>query len=335
MLGARDNDIGREVALKRLRAGVKTPGAIARFAEEVRTIGRLEHPNIVPIHDVGVDENGDYYFVMKFVEGETLESIIDKLAAGDREAHAHYGFERRVEIFRALLEAVAFAHSKGIIHRDIKPANVMVGAYGEVVLMDWGIAKRLREADAPIPALERAHSAPERRGALFETQVGQLVGTPAYMSPEQSRGEAIDERSDIYSLTILFYELLTLRHPLAEKRTLEEMIHAISHESTPMAGRVTSPHQPSPPMDLSWFLRKGYAKLPADRYSSVKEMIARLERRADGVIPIQCHITCIKRVSTAWVRVVDRHPFMITFALLVLIGLAAAGGVSALGHLRG
>ena len=149
VVGARDNDIGREVAVKRLHPEMRSPAVLARFAEEVRTIGSLEHPNIIPIHDVGVQENGDYYFVMKYVAGETLESIIEKLAAGDRDTHARFGVERRVQIFTSLLEAVAFAHSKGILHRDIKPANVMVGAYGEVVLMDWGIAKRLRDPEPP------------------------------------------------------------------------------------------------------------------------------------------------------------------------------------------
>src|SRR5580700_7932832 len=106
VLGARDNDIDRDVAVKRLRPNVSSPATIARFVEEVRTIGRLEHPNIVPIHDVGVDEKGEYYFVMKYVDGETLESIIEKLAAGDPLYHAHYTFERRVRIVRALLEAL-------------------------------------------------------------------------------------------------------------------------------------------------------------------------------------------------------------------------------------
>ena len=156
VLGARDNDIDRDVAVKRLRPDVTSAAMVARFVEEVRTIGRLEHPNIVPIHDVGVDERGEYYFVMKYVDGETLESVIEKLAAGDPAYHAQYGVERRVQIVVALLEALAFAHKKGIVHRDIKPANVMIGAYGEVVLMDWGIAKQLRGGpllpNAPTPA---------------------------------------------------------------------------------------------------------------------------------------------------------------------------------------
>jgi eukaryotic-like serine/threonine-protein kinase len=316
----------------------------------VRTIGSLEHPNIVPIHDVGIEDNGDYYFVMKYVAGETLESIIEKLAAGDRDAHARFGSERRVQIFIALLEAVGFAHSKGILHRDIKPANVMVGAYGEVVLMDWGIAKRLREpaqAPAGLSAGLSMDGAPPSgaalqdgallqegavvlqesaaaghtgkggsRGELYRTRSGELIGTPAYMSPEQSRGEPIDERSDVYSLCVLFYELLTLNHPLAEKTTLEEMLHAVRHEPVPIAGVVTHPQQPSVAMDLSWFLRKGLAKDPAQRYASVAEMLTRLERRAEGIIPIQCHITFMKRVSNGVGRFIDRHPIVTTGIML-------------------
>ena len=334
VLGARDNDIGRQVAVKRLHPGMRTPAVLARFAEEVRTIGSLEHPNIVPIHDVGIEENGDYYFVMKYVAGETLESIIDKLAAGDRDVHARFGVERRVQIFLALLEAVGFAHSKGILHRDIKPANVMLGAYGEVVLMDWGIAKRLRDAGpAPIePLPERTPAAGvadegTSRGALFQTRVGELIGTPAYMSPEQSRGEPIDERSDVYSLSVLFYELLTLRHPLAEKTSLAEMLHAITHEPMRMAGAVSHPHQPSVSMDLSWFLRKGLAKEPAERYASVAEMIARLERRAEGIIPVQCHITFMKRMANGLGRFIDRHAILATLIMLASAAALIAAGV--------
>jgi serine/threonine-protein kinase len=338
VVGARDNDIGRDVAVKRLRPDVASPGTLARFVEEVRTIGRLEHPNIIPIHDVGVDERGEYYFVMKYVDGETLESIIDKLAEGDPTYHARYGFERRVAIFTALLEAVAFAHARGIVHRDIKPANVMVGAYGEVVLMDWGIAKRVRGEAEIQPGPASGPLAPvdtPKRGALFATIAGQIIGTPAYMSPEQARGEPVDERSDLYSLCMLFHELLCLRHPLAEKRTLEEMLHGVVNEATPMAGLVSSPHQPPTPMDLSWFVRKGLAKHPANRYASAQEMIDVLARRAEGEIPIRCHVTFMRRMTLGATRFVDRHPLLASLAffavVLGLVGGAVVEVVHALG----
>lgn len=200
----RDNDIGRVVALKRLHPGVNDDSTLVRFIDEVRVVGELEHPNIVPIHDVGVDAKGDYFFVMKYVPGETLETVIEKLAAGDPEYHAKFPFERRVAIFEALLEAVRYTHVNGIVHRDIKPTNVMVGPYGEVMLMDFGIARRLRQ---PWTEQGPAGSGEAPSGkALFSTRVGSLLGTPGYMSPEQARGEPVGERSDIYSLCVLFHE---------------------------------------------------------------------------------------------------------------------------------
>jgi serine/threonine protein kinase len=118
-----------------------TPRASSRFADEVRAVGQLEHPNIVPVHDVGIDETGQHYLVMKYVQGETLESIIEHLAAGDPSYVARFPQEHRARIFLSILQALRYAHGRGIIHRDIKPANIMVGPHGEVTVMDWGLAK--------------------------------------------------------------------------------------------------------------------------------------------------------------------------------------------------
>src|SRR5690606_23290345 len=130
-------------AVKRL-LDEDNPHAVARFIDEVRTVGSLEHPNIVPIHDVGVDEDGSLFFVMKYVEGETLASIIEKLAKGDRECHSRYNCEARLDVFTGRLRARQYAHGQGLVHRDIKPENLMIGRYGEVVVMDWGIAHAIR-----------------------------------------------------------------------------------------------------------------------------------------------------------------------------------------------
>jgi len=250
VIGAEDNDIGRKVALKKLRPDMKSDATLARFVEEIRTVGKLEHPNIIPIHDVGMDEAGDYYFVMKYVDGETLEAVIEKLVAGDAEYHRRYTSERRVQLFMGVLEAVAFAHSQGVIHRDIKPANIMVGPFGEVVLMDWGIAKTMRDGadDSLLPKMEGEGVGRKR---LFETQIGTVIGTPAYMAPEQARGDKVDERTDVYALSVLFYELLTLDHYLAGHETLDAMIAGVLNVEPPMALMVKSPHQPSVSADLS------------------------------------------------------------------------------------
>jgi serine/threonine-protein kinase len=307
VVAALDQDIGREVAIKRLRPEVRGQADVARFVDEIRIVGSLEHPNIVPIHDVGVDEGGALYFVMRKVQGQTLESIIERLAAGDPLAHAHWTFERRVHLFRQLLDAVAFAHGRGFVHRDIKPANVMVGHFGEVFLMDWGIAKPVKAADHA-----RAHiDAPKKPERFTTTHVGAIVGTPAYMSPEQARGEAVDVRSDIYSLSVLLHELLCLKHYLSEQT---------QHERPASPTFTPSPHQPPTPADLSHFVAKGLEKDPAKRYQTVTEMMDRLDARDEGLIPIQCPITFTKRTSREVLRLLDRHPtlFMTVMAFTVL-----------------
>ena len=191
-----DHDIARRVAVKRPNADISNPTVFARFVDEIRTVGRLEHPKIVPIHDVGIDELGRYYSVMKYVAGETLESVIVRLRAGDASYHATYSFERRIQIFVGLLNALAYSHDQGIVHRDIKPANVMIGSFGEVVLMDWGVAKPMTSDGRAPTAVQIERGDPRAR--TYATHNGALIGTPAYMSPEQARGEndTLDARSD-------------------------------------------------------------------------------------------------------------------------------------------
>jgi serine/threonine-protein kinase len=329
VFAAVDQDIGREVAIKSLRHDMRAPAQVARFVDEIRTVGALEHPNIVPIHDVGVEDDGSLYFVMRCVQGETLEAIIERLAAGDPVAHAHWTMERRVHVFRQLLDAVAFAHDRGFVHRDIKPANVMVGRHGEVFLMDWGIAKPVGAIDSPAPTVRPAAPPlpdPATTERSTATHAGALVGTPAYMSPEQARGEPVDARSDVYSLCVLFHELLCLQHYLAGCTTVEAVIDGVQHAHAPAPSFVKSPHQAGAPMDLSWFVRKGLAKHASGRYQSVREMIDRLDAREEGLIPIQCHVTLTKRVTREWLRLLDRHPMVFTAVMSValLAGVAAA-----------
>jgi serine/threonine protein kinase len=335
VIKARDNDIDRDVAIKRLRSELRSSNAtLLRFAEEIRTVGRLEHPNIVPIHDVGVDANGEYFFVMKYIHGETLETIIEKLAAGDPAYHEKYDIERRTEIMMGVLEAIAYAHSQKVIHRDIKPANVMVGPYGEVMVMDWGLARPIHGAEP----LGDTREAPDASGSkkLFQTQLGTLLGTPAYMSPEQARGEQLDESTDVYSLSVMFYELLALRHPHEDVRTLEAMLEAVKTTPAPYAIMQSSKFQGPVPADLSWFVDRGLRKNKSERYASVDAMIDRLRHRAAGDIPVQCPITFSMRATTLLRQSLGRHPF-ITSAVFLLgtmgtFGMAIVGVFKLVGH---
>lgn len=314
---AEDRDIGRRVAIKKVPHAARSERALLRFIHEVRTIGRLEHPNVVPIHDVGQDEAGDYYFVMKYVEGVTLQEVIEQLASGDPSMHTRFGIERRVQLVRGLMEALSFAHAQGIVHRDLKPANVMVGEYGEALLLDWGIAKTV------------ADLSPGGSGsveALSNTRDGVLIGTPHYMSPEQARKEAVDPRSDIYSLSVLLHELLTLRHYLEDLDDLPAVLQGVIERPVPLASTVAHPHQEPVPMDLSWFIDKGVQKDPANRYPSVQEMLEGLRERSEGKIHVQCPVTFTKRAMREAERVMDRYlvPRMTLFLSAGAAGILAA-----------
>ena len=336
----RDNDIDRPVALKRLRTEAQSDEGLHRFVHEIRTVGQLDHPNIAPIHDVGIDDHGRHYFVMRYVEGETIESIINKLLAGEADYHRRFTFEHRVQIFVGVLNAVNYAHSKQIIHRDIKPSNIMVGPYGEVVVMDWGVAKKksaptgsteqLAFAATLDPAQQITTAA--REDAIFRTRHGSLVGTPAYMSPEQAGGrtDEIDERSDVYSLCVLFYELLTLQHYLPGRGTVQEMLASVMKDRETPASHVRSPHQPVVPAELQWFLAKGLEKKPADRYQTVGEMIEELQRVVAGGFAVHCYVTFIKRSGNSAVKFTDRHPRLALSTVVAVLGFAAFGVVALL-----
>jgi serine/threonine protein kinase len=330
---ARDHDIDRRIAIKRLRPELAGPHGVARFTEEVRTVAQLEHPNIVPVHDVGLDEQG-YFLVMKYVEGETLERIIERLAEGDPEAHRRYTFEVRVQVFISLLRALAYAHDRGIIHRDLKPANVMVGPYGEVVLMDWGIARPIDGDD--LPPADAEDGAPtddgDTRKRLVQTQGAELVGTPMYMSPEQARGEHdLDARSDLYSASVLFHELMTLGHYLHDRRTVPAvLVGVLEHELPGPMDIAAYSHrtQGPPPAEYVHFVRRGMAKDPAARWSSAHEMIAQLEAALEGRVHVQCPVTMSKRMTREMGRFVDRHPKVVVWSVFGLAAAVVGGSIA-------
>ena len=182
---AEDRELDRLVAVKVLNAPEVTDGLRERMIREAQIIARLEHPGIVPVHDVGTLPDGRIFYAMKFVRGSRLDEYAAQGAS----------LRDRLRKFQAVCDAVAFAHAHGVIHRDLKPQNIMIGSFGEVLVMDWGVAK-IR--DDP------------RQFAVFNTSDGTVIGTRNYMSPEQARGEVeIDERADIYSLGAVLKFLLT------------------------------------------------------------------------------------------------------------------------------
>ncbi|MDP3499515.1 MAG: serine/threonine-protein kinase [Myxococcales bacterium] len=327
---ARDHDIERTVAIKRLNSQ-EDLGLLMRFVDEIRIVGALEHPNIVPVHDVGVDEAGRYYFVMKHLHGESLESIVNKLHAGDAAAHQRFPFHVRMQIFLSVLNAMAYAHQRGYLHRDLKPANIMIGPYGEVTVMDWGLARHVGapEALGAAPAVSEPGS---RTGTALETHAGAVMGTPLYMSPEQARGEIdkLDVRSDCYSLAVVFHEFLYLTNYLADVEGIPDILTAVQTRVPDFFNVTQSPHQPAVPAELGWYLKKGFEKDVNKRFQSISEMIDGLQKVVDGRVDVKCQRTFAKRMFQEAIHRVDAHPVAIIVGSTLMASLILGGLVNTL-----
>lgn len=323
---AKDHDIEREVALKRLPENCDL-GRVMRFVEEIRTVGQLEHPNIVPVHDVGVDSAGRYYFVMKHLHGETLESIIGRLHDGDAAAHARFTIPVRMQVMLSVMNALSYAHKQGFMHRDLKPANIMVGPYGEVTVMDWGLAKRIRTADLP-----GTNVADSRARTVLQTQLGAIMGTPLYMSPEQARGanDTLDERTDLYSLAVVFHELLHLEHYLKGRNDVHAVLEGVKNVTPVLHKATMKGRKYQVPAELDWFLEKGFEKDPAKRYASVAEMTDELQRIIRGECRVRCQRTFLKRMLYEAGKLTDDRPIVVIVGTAVLGTLFAAAVVKSL-----
>lgn len=322
---ARDNDIRRTVAVKKLRSEVRSEGALLRFADEVRIVGQLEHPNIVPIYDVGSDEAGDVYLVMKHLTGETVADVIAKLKAGDAAYRDRFTVERRARLFLLVLDAVRYAHSRGVLHRDLKPANIMIGPYDEVTVMDWGIAKPIGARD-PVSAAKDTPASwiDSQDHRLVDTQLGTLAGTPLYMSPEQAAGQndSLDARSDVYSLALVFYEWLVLEHPLEGKSNLLEVLGTImmtEHDAGVLTRRAGAR---GVPREYVYLILRCLRRDRGERLASVDRMYQQLTDVLDGKVPIECPVTFTKRATHEALHWVDRHQTVfVAFFVIVSAGL--------------
>src|ERR1051325_1168209 len=261
---AEDEKLQRRVALKVLDVPCADGDLANRLIREALVLARLEHPGIVPVHDVGTLADGRVFYTMKFVQGQRLDQYIEPVAS----------LTDRLRIFHRICDAVAFAHARGVLHRDIKPANIMVGPFGEVLVMDWGLAKLLhgdfrshsQGADPDATIFEKPGRTADSSGAAetsMATGHGTVMGTPGYMSPEQARGdvEHLDARSDIFSLGALLRFLLSANpkpsDAATEKRHLDKALEAICSKAT--------------------------APIPSDRYPSVQELAPHVSRYLDGL----------------------------------------------------
>ncbi|MHC4339981.1 MAG: protein kinase domain-containing protein [Planctomycetota bacterium] len=268
-----DKDLRRQVAMKVLRRDTGA-GRDQRlhFVAEAQATSQLEHPGIPPVHDIGLTGDGRPYFTMKLVRGRTLREVLHDLVLKRREVQREYTLHRLMTILERMAEALHFAHERGVIHRDLKPENIMLGDYGEVHLMDWGLARVGVESDA------HEQIATARTDAGLETQYGAIKGTLPYMSPEQALGEDIDARADIYALGCLLYEMLTL-HPAFFATDRELLVKVQAGQFPDVATR--DPQRPVPET-LAGICRKAMARDRTERIVSAKELGAALRAWLDG-----------------------------------------------------
>ncbi len=233
--------LDRSVAVKVLHRDSGSADSKRRFQHEAEVLARLSHPNIVPIHDL-VRENGEpVCYSMKLVEGRTLQAILNSLGAGESEALRDFPLDRLLLVLRKVCDAVAFAHSRGVLHRDLKPENIMVGEFGEVLVMDWGLAKILGRGEEKAGEVDPGPAGEEE--SFERTLEGSVMGTPRYMSPEQAMGriDELDERSDLFSLGGTLYAILTLRPPV-EGSSLQEVLDKVcSGDIAPPGSCTTAP----------------------------------------------------------------------------------------------
>jgi serine/threonine-protein kinase len=289
---ALDEMLNRRVALKVLDVPVADGEFARRLSREARVVARLEHPGIVPVHDVGTLSDGRVFYAMKFVEGQRLDKHVEAVTS----------LPDRLRLFLRICDAVAFAHARGVLHRDLKPANVMVGAFGEVLVMDWGLAKILREQSAeedPEAAILHAPRASDRLAdatqATHVTGQGTVLGTPGYMSPEQASGDIdhLDERSDIFSLGAV------LRFLCAP---------AVAERNQNYGGRRRD-------KALEAICAKATETNPADRYASVSDLSADVSRYLDGLPVSVRRETILDRAA----RFYRRHTVAILLILAYLV----------------
>ncbi len=268
VLVAMDEHLGREVAIKELleEEGHVDPEMMTRFLAEARITGQLEHPNIVPVYELGRRLDGRLYYTMRVVRGETMSAALERAKT----------LSARLALlshFTGLCHAIAYAHSRGVVHRDIKPDNVMIGEFGETIVLDWGIAK--------LKGQPEMNGARVPRGITFvgETLHGDLVGTPLYMSPEQARGdvEQIDEASDVWSLGVVLYVLLAGRPPFLGKTT-DEVVRKVTEGRFAPVQSI----EPLAPSELCAVVASALCLDKAERYPSVKELTADIEAFMSG-----------------------------------------------------
>ena len=298
---AKEPVLGREVALKVLKPkDARELLLMHRLLDEAVVTGRLGHPGIVPIYQVGKDPEFGLWYTMKVVEGKSLDDILNDLREELPAAVERYTLPALLDIFKRTCEAVAFAHHHGVVHRDLKPANIMIGEFGEVVLMDWGLARMPdenaeHEMLAPASAMLLANEAGV--DSQKRTSVRTIKGTPGYMSPEQARADPAGPPSDVYALGAILYQILTKRLPV-DGRGVQELL------AKTVAGQIVPPEKRAGvrglPKSLCQMAMKALSLDPAARFPTARDFAREVEAFLDGRVPWQIREEGWQSTGGAW-----------------------------------
>ncbi len=331
ILQAKDLNIRRTVAMKVLLDPKRANDEqILRFIEEAQITGQMEHPSIVPVHELGVDSSGNVFYTMKFIKGDNLDKILAGIKDGDAELITKYPLNSLLNIFLKICEAMSFAHTKGVVHRDLKPENIMVGEFGEALVMDWGLGKVLgskeEEAEDTSAQIESARTEENIAGSGAMTMEGQLRGTPLYMAPEQAYGRIseIDQRTDIYALGAILYQILTLHPPIEGTSVNEVLMKVAKGQIEPptkyeKSHKLSLPHLPGGhiPPALSSVALKALSLRKEERYQDVKALQKDIEAYQGGFATSAEKAGVIKQF---WL-LAKRHKGFVTAAALVLLSI--------------
>lgn len=314
--------LNREVAIKVLRPAFRNKRkSLERFIREARATAYIAHPNIVPVHELGVFDDIGPFFTMKRVEGVTLKYVLEQLDKKNKEFIDKYSLRSLLNIFISICQGVAYAHSKGIIHRDLKPANIMMGEYGEVMVMDWGLVKHLKQ-DMPTDTIAMDINSDIEQDAML-TIDGAISGTPAFMAPEQACGmtDEIDYKSDLYSLGAILYVMLTRKKsPFPEGLKTDEILGLNA------SGCIIPPRKRTPklkiPVELNAIAMKAMSIDKEERYPSVRDLIRDVRNYLDDY-PVSAYP---EPIITRFIKSCRRHPVIPTTVAGALIALTVALG---------
>lgn len=327
VLLARDRQLNRQVALKRIREKwAEHNYARVRFQLEAEITGRLEHPGVVPVYALGTGSDGEVFYAMRFIRGESLEAAVGDFhkSGGQRSMRTRSAeFRNLMRRFVDVCNTIGYAHSRGIIHRDLKPANIMLGKYGETLVVDWGLAKQLGTAEAIASAAPESLIMAGSGSGSAPTQFGSAVGTPQYMSPEQAAGrlDRMGPSTDVFGLGATLYHLLTNQPPQKED-SVERILDRVEHGDFPVPTEVVS----AVPLPLEAICLKAMALRPSDRYSSPSAMGADVERwLADEPVAV-CHDSLTVR-AVRWVR---KHQTLATTSAVAMVLLTIASVMGSL-----